>query len=32
MTFEEDIEYYEANKEEFMNKYQNMFILIKDTR
>jgi purine-nucleoside phosphorylase len=30
MTFEEDIEYFEANKEEFMNKYQNMFILIKD--
>lgn len=30
MTFEEDLEYYQANEEDLMKKYSNMFILIKD--
>ncbi len=30
MTFEEDLEYYQAHENELMKKYSNMFILIKD--
>ena len=30
MTFEEDLDYYQANEKAFMKEYPNMFILIKD--
>ena len=32
MTFDEDLKFYEENKEKWMQEYSNMFILIKDKK
>lgn len=32
MTFEQDLQYFKGHKQELMEQYRNMFILIKDRK